>query len=48
MVKNIIKLMFLFTFMTILASFLLYLFSQEEDEIDDFDMYNLCPNEEYV
>jgi hypothetical protein len=48
MVKNIIKLMFLFTFMTISASFLLYLFSQEEDEIEDFDMRNICPNEEYV
>lgn len=40
--------MFLFTFMTIFTSFLLYLFSQEEDEIEDLDMYNLCPNEEYV
>ena len=27
---------------------LLYLFSQEEDEIEDFDMRNICPNEEYV
>ena len=47
MVKNIIKLMFLFTFMTISASFLLYLFSQE-DEIDNFDMCDMCPNEEYI
>ena len=47
MVKNIIKLMFLFTFMTMSTSFLLYLFSQE-DEIDDFDMRKMCPNEEYI
>ncbi len=39
--------MFLFTFMTIASSFLLYLFSQE-DEIDNFDMCDICPNEEYV
>jgi hypothetical protein len=47
MVKNIIKLMFLFTFMTISTSFLLYLFSQE-DEIENFDMCDMCPNEEYI
>lgn len=40
--------MFLFMFIKISASFLLYLFSQEEDEIEDFDMCNICPNEEYV
>ena len=39
--------MFLFMFMKISASFLLYLFSQE-DEIDDFDICNMCPNEEYI
>ena len=39
--------MFLFMFMKISASFLLYLFSQE-DEIDDFDVRKMCPNEEYI
>lgn len=39
--------MFLFMFMKISASFLLYLFSQD-DEIDDFDMCDICPNEEYI